>query len=52
MADFLDSWFGALTLLLTLFIVLIQLYAVALAIMISPKEMRVYRYFLCTCTVW
>jgi hypothetical protein len=51
MADFLDSWFDGLTLLLTLVTVLVQMYAVAVALRISPKEMHVYRYFLCACTV-
>jgi hypothetical protein len=51
MADFLGSWFDGLIRFLTLFIMLTQTYVVALACRISPKEMRVYRYFLCTCTV-
>jgi hypothetical protein len=51
MIDIIASWFDTLTLGTTLVTVLLQCYAVALEVKISPKEMCTFRYFLCICTV-
>jgi hypothetical protein len=49
--ELLESWFDFVLVGLSALTVLLQVYAIVIQVKVSPKEMRVYRFFLCTCTV-